>query len=163
MSEALEAHNKARLEQGLVAYTNHEGLYEEAQAWAEACARNGAMSHEGWVKRLQRAGISVGAENLARADGHHINGEGATNLWLESRVGHRENVLSARFNVCGFGQARAGNRDTYWVALYGVANETPEPVEPEPGPDPGPEPPAPKPRRIRWRRWLDRIRRWLRR
>jgi uncharacterized protein YkwD len=125
----LAAHNAARALRGLKPYRLSADLCRLAQGHSEDMAvqsnsmrdTSKAQNHDGWLDRLRAAGYPPGngSENVAWAS-FDQSPEAATRGWLESPVGHRENVLSARWADAGFGVAKNRKGEPYWTALYGV-------------------------------------------
>lgn len=124
--ECLEYHNAARKPRRLEPLQGDSRLMAAAQLHAEWMADRGRLSHLGprlqtWFARAQAAGYSCSAascsENICEGPRGHMNAAIATDLWLKSRVGHRDNVLG-NWRHAGFGSAVGRNGQVYACALY---------------------------------------------
>lgn len=116
----LAAHNKARAAAGLPAYRLSPELCDQAQAHSRDMAAWSSLNHDGWLGRLKAAGYGAnGSENVAWASFDQTP-EDVTQVWLDSKVGHRENVLSAKWRDAGFGVAKSAKGEPYWCAIYGA-------------------------------------------
>ncbi len=111
-----------------------------AAAWmAEDLARTGSFSHTDSLGRSPFVRVthcgyaSSGAgENLALTS----TAQSAFNLWVNSTMGHRENMLNPAWVVAGIGHA--GN---IWAADFGAIDDSNEPWDSGGAPPPPPPPP----------------------
>jgi hypothetical protein len=159
--ELLRLINEFRVANGVAPLKASPSLSRAAAWMSEDMAAKGYFSHTDSLGRsaLQRVrdcgygGFGAG-ENLAIAS----SAQQAFTLWLNSPVGHRENMLRSMWVVAGVG--RAGS---YWTVNFGsfddsgqawdspqapTATPTPTPPAPQPpapGPGPGAPPPPPPP------------------
>lgn len=165
--EAFEAINRARKEHGLYDLKPNSSLFRAAQEYAEFLARRKEFAHDldGTTpsEKAHAAGYpksSFVSESLALFMGiptekvpeklARDSAVAAVELWLGSKAGHREHVLTERDRDFGIGFARNGDH-TYFCLHTGFAsNETNNPLQVvaranefwlnPPSPDNGPKP-----------------------
>jgi uncharacterized protein YkwD len=58
------------------------------------------------------------SENIAEGPAEFMDAAFTAQAWLESKVGHKENVLSRDWRDVGFGVARGSDDRLYWCAVY---------------------------------------------
>jgi uncharacterized protein YkwD len=126
--DCLVAHNAVRKQHGLAAVHLDSKLAIAAQEHAEWMARRGRLTHvrpgtyrrQFWFNRATDAGYPADykscSENIAQGPAGYMDAATATDCWMNSKVGHRDNVLGNWRHV-GFGVATARGK-TYWCALY---------------------------------------------
>jgi uncharacterized protein YkwD len=126
--DALAAHNSARTRSGLRPLFIHAQLNAAAQKHADYMAAQCKLDHRGpggqmFIERACAAGYQTdsvnSSENVAEGPAEHFNAKWVTDAWLESKVGHRDNVLCAAWHDVGFGMARGRDGRVYWCAVYG--------------------------------------------
>jgi uncharacterized protein YkwD len=126
LTDCLAAHNAARCEHKMDSLRLDGRLAAAAQEHANWMARVGVLTHVRprgltWFSRAKRAGYDCTyitcSENIASGPAEHMDGATATDCWLKSKVGHRDNVLGSWHHV-GFGVARGRDGKRYWCALY---------------------------------------------
>lgn len=152
-SGLLSATNSHRADNGAAALTLNSKLNAAAQAKANDMVARDYWSHntpdgdEPWIF-VDAQGYSYlkAGENLA----YGFDTSSATVVgWMNSTMGHRENMLDTSFTEVGFGFKNGSNfnstgPETVVVAFYGKpavksASSTPAPAsEPEPEPKPAP-------------------------
>jgi uncharacterized protein YkwD len=132
-AECLAAHNAARRRERLEPLRVDKRLTKAAQAHADWMAKTDTIHHIGedeskWFERAAAAGydcdIETCSENVAEGPEEFMDGKTACDCWLESRVGHKDNVLSKQWRHVGFGMAIAKNGRRYWAALYARPKST---------------------------------------
>ena len=115
-AELLNLHNEARIERGLGELCVREELMAAARGHSEDMIRRGFYAHEtpegaNPGNRLSRAGYSFStyAENISRMSGSYGGEPSRGELkevfegWMESKEGHRENLLNPNFHEVGIG------------------------------------------------------------
>ena len=120
------AHNRVRKTYGLVSLRLDMRLCAAAQRQAEYMAGRQKLDHRGprdemYFDRAQAIGYSTdwvnSSENIAEGPAEFMDGAFTTQAWLESKVGHKDNVLSREWRDVGFGAATSDGR-VYWCAVY---------------------------------------------
>jgi hypothetical protein len=123
--DCLAAHNTVRRTHRLDVLHLDGKLAKAAQKHATWMASRGRLSHLGprgktWFARATEAGYEATylncSENIASGPAEHMDAETATDCWMNSKVGHRDNVLG-KWRHVGFGMATSRGK-TYWCALY---------------------------------------------
>jgi uncharacterized protein YkwD len=123
--DCLAAHNTVRRTHRLDVLHLDGKLTKAAQKHATWMASRGRLSHLGprgktWFARATEAGYEATyltcSENIASGPAEHMDAETATDCWMNSKVGHRDNVLG-KWRHVGFGVATSRGK-TYWCALY---------------------------------------------
>ncbi len=77
---------------------------------------------EMYAERARAAGYQTdwanASENIAEGPVDFMDADFTTNAWLESKVGHKDNVLSRDWRYLGVGVARGRDDRLYWCAVY---------------------------------------------
>lgn len=113
--EILFLHNRERMVNGdLKTLAYDAGLERTAQAWAEAMAQRGSLTH---------SRLDIGATKFFRMGENIAMGytttDGVVKGWMDS-PGHRRNILDPKFTKAGFGYARrVSDVAPYWAAQFG--------------------------------------------
>lgn len=130
--QLLDAHNAARARYGLHPYRLNAKLNYVALHCADWNARHSSQRFimqrhtpnglNPW-QRIRAAGYDYATldhaqENVAVFE-FDTDAVFATNAWLNSRVGHRDNVLSPVFTEAGFGAVRGPTGAWAYCAAYG--------------------------------------------
>jgi len=119
--QSLSLVNDARVTEGVEILGTDGGVAVVARRHSEAMRHQGFFGHDnpatgqGLRQRLRAAGVSftAAAENLVQVN-RAGNPAGVAHSELMASATHRENILSARFELAGIGVARAG--DTFWIS-----------------------------------------------
>lgn len=123
--DCLASHNTVRRQHRLQVLHLDARLQAAAQEHADWIARYGRLTHVRprgltWAERARRAGYhctyATCSENIAMGPAGYMDAATATDCWMNSKVGHRDNVLGDWRHV-GFGVATARGK-TFWCALY---------------------------------------------
>lgn len=103
--------NELREAHGLTALAQQEVLLDEARAWAQALAAQGALQHSdptqwnvAWTAVAENVGVSDSMDDLVRR--------------LEASPDHRENMLSTKYTHQAVGTARGKDGRIYAVQLF---------------------------------------------
>jgi uncharacterized protein YkwD len=127
VQDCLAAHNRVRRGQGLEPFHLDKRLCQAAQKHAEYMAGRCKLDHRGpgdemYADRARAAGYSTdwanASENIAEGPVDFMDAAFTTKAWLESKVGHKDNVLSRDWRNVGFGVARGRDDRLYWCAVY---------------------------------------------
>ena len=117
-AQCVEAHNEIRQGLQLPLFELHECAANQSQKWAEAMAKAGRISHDGFGVRVDACGLAYAGENVAAG---YATGQSVTEGWMGSS-GHRANIVKAAFTKIGVGYfyvpndpARYGH---YFAAIY---------------------------------------------
>jgi uncharacterized protein YkwD len=103
-------------------------LTAAAQKHADYMAGQGKLDHRGpgdemYANRARAAGYNTdwenSSENIAEGPIEFMDAAFTTQAWLESKVGHRDNVLSREWRDAGFAVARGKDDRLYWCGVYG--------------------------------------------
>lgn len=116
-NDLLQAMNEARAQHGVPHLRASTRLERAASSYSLDLLRRNTLAHDGFVRRMQRAGVRgpfVG-ENLAWGVGASASATVIVSTWLASPA-HRANLLNPRFRVVGLGHATG--------AFSGRANAT---------------------------------------
>jgi uncharacterized protein YkwD len=136
-TDCLDAHNRIRKARGLEPLRLDKRLCDAAQAHAKYMAGRLKLDHQGadkqmYFDRAQAAGYPTdwvnSSENIAEGPAEFMDAAFTTQAWLESKVGHKDNVLSREWRDFGVGVARGSDDRLYWCAVY--ARSTPSPRDP---------------------------------
>jgi len=106
----LELHNAERQKAGRAPLVLNFDLMDYARQHAKRMATSRRLYHSD----LQIPGFTALGENIAW---NQQTPAAAVADWMGS-TGHRRNMLSASFNVAGFGVAESSN-GPYWCAVFG--------------------------------------------
>ncbi len=126
-SELLNLTNRARAEVNAEPLRFSLQLGQSAQAYAEDLATQNFFSHDGKdgstvESRIAATGYDFenAGENLAA--GRNYTAQNVFDAWMNSREGHRENMLSKSFTEVGFGLFKKENStyNRYWVQHLGA-------------------------------------------
>jgi uncharacterized protein YkwD len=126
--ECLIAHNRIRQARGLAPLRLDKRLCTAAQKHAEYMAGRTKLDHRGpdeemYAERACAAGYHTdwanSSENIAEGPVEFMDAAFTTKAWLESKVGHKDNVLSGEWRDVGFGVSRGSDDRLYWCAVYG--------------------------------------------
>jgi uncharacterized protein YkwD len=126
-TECLVAHNRVRKAHGLAPLQIDKRLCAAAQKHAEYMAKQKKLDHRGpgdemYFDRARAAGYqtdwSNSSENIAEGPEDFMDAAFTTEAWLESKVGHKDNVLSPKWRDVGFAVARGSDGRLYWCATY---------------------------------------------
>jgi uncharacterized protein YkwD len=86
---------------------------------------------EMYAERARAAGYTTdwanSSENIAEGPAEFMDAAFTTQAWLDSKVGHKDNVLSREWRDVGFGVSRGSDGRLYWCAVYG-RSKTLQPV-----------------------------------
>ena len=125
--DCLAAHNRIRRSEGLRPLQLDKRLCQAAQKHAEYMAGRCKLDHRGpgdemYAERARAAGYQTdwanASENIAEGPVDFMDADFTTNAWLESKVGHKDNVLSREWRFLGVGVARGRDDRLYWCAVY---------------------------------------------
>ena len=125
--DCLAAHNKIRQASGLPPLKLDKRLCAAAAKHAEYMAGGCKLDHRGpgdemYADRALAAGYNTdsanASENIAEGPVEFMDAAFTTKAWLQSKVGHKENVLSKSWRHVGFGVARGKDDRLYWCAVY---------------------------------------------
>jgi uncharacterized protein YkwD len=125
--DCLKAHNRIRKEQRLAPLRLEKRLSVAAQKHADYMAKNLKLDHRGpgkemYFDRAMAAGYQTNwessSENIAEGPEDFMDAAFTTQAWLESTVGHKDNVLSREWRDLGVGVARGSDGRLYWCAVY---------------------------------------------
>jgi uncharacterized protein YkwD len=126
-ADCLAAHNRIRRSHGLLPLRLEKRLTAAAQKHAEYMAKNLKLDHRGpgeemYHDRARAAGYAAewntSSENIAEGPLEFMDAAFTTQAWLESKVGHKDNVLSREWRELGVGVARGSDDRLYWCAVY---------------------------------------------
>ncbi|MGL4494830.1 MAG: CAP domain-containing protein, partial [Beijerinckiaceae bacterium] len=108
--------NQARAASGAQPLAIDSRAARAAQEQANAMARNGRVSHDGFDERMRAAGIrGASAENVAAG---HRDIHAAFADWQSSSL-HNGNMLNARMRRLGLGRQQGADGRGYWaLVLY---------------------------------------------
>lgn len=123
VARVVELVNEERTRRGLQPVTLNSTLSEMADSYACEMIQGGFFDHvnargEGPGQRAIKAGyvfLAIG-ENLA---GGQTSPEWVMNEWMNSREGHRENILAAQWREIGVAVRTGGQFQVYWVQEFG--------------------------------------------
>lgn len=124
VAEMLELVNQERAQRGLHALTLNPVLTEMAEDYCCEMIEGGFFTHinpatgEGPGHRAIEAGyvfLAIG-ENLAAGQ---TSPEWAMTEWMDSTLGHRENILAAQWREIGIAVRAGGEHGVYWVQEFG--------------------------------------------
>jgi uncharacterized protein YkwD len=133
-ADCLAAHNRIRRSHGLHPLRLEKRLTAAAQKHAEYMAKGLKLDHRGpgdemYHDRARAAGYAAewdtSSENIAEGPVEFMDAAFTTRAWLESKVGHKDNVLSREWRELGVGVARGTDDRLYWCAVY-AASSTPK-------------------------------------
>jgi uncharacterized protein YkwD len=133
-ADCLAAHNRIRKSYGLAPLRLEKRLSVAAQKHADYMAKNLKLDHRGpsdemYHDRARAAGYAAdwdtSSENIAEGPVEFMDAAFTTKAWLESKVGHKDNVLSREWRELGVGVARGSDDRLYWCAVY-AASSTPK-------------------------------------
>lgn len=118
----LDLVNQERDKNKLPALKPNAQLFEAARAHAQNMAKQKKMSHrldgKGHSERAADAGFRGStAENCA--SGARVTPQKAFTMWMNSKDGHRENLLDGRWLVTGIGVARTENGYLFYAQVFG--------------------------------------------
>jgi uncharacterized protein YkwD len=125
--DCLKAHNRIRKEHALAPLRLDKRLSVAAQKHADHMAKNLKLHHRGpgeemYFDRALAAGYQTdwetSSENIAEGPEDFMDAAFTTQAWLESTVGHKDNVLSREWRDLGVGVARGSDGRLYWCAVY---------------------------------------------
>jgi uncharacterized protein YkwD len=137
-ADCLESHNHVRKAMKLAPLRLDKRLSEAAQRHADYMAKNRKLDHRGqddemYFHRARAAGYPTdwanSSENIAEGPAEFMDAAFATQAWLDSTVGHRDNVLSRDWRDVGFGMAEGSDGRRYWCAVYGRTTTSPRTLE----------------------------------
>jgi uncharacterized protein YkwD len=126
-NDCLAAHNRIRKAQGLYPLRLNKRLCVAAQKHAEYMAGRLKLDHRGpedemYFDRAVAAGYNTdwdsSSENIAEGPVDFMDAAFTTQAWLESKVGHKDNVLSREWREIGVGVAHGDDDRLYWCAVY---------------------------------------------
>jgi uncharacterized protein YkwD len=126
--DCLVAHNRIRKARGLAPLRLDKRLCTAAQKHAEYMAGRTKLDHRGpgeemYAERARAEGYHTdwanSSENIAEGPVEFMDPAFTTKAWLESKVGHKDNVLSREWRDVGFGVSRGSDGRLYWCAVYG--------------------------------------------
>jgi uncharacterized protein YkwD len=126
-ADCLAAHNRIRKSHGLHPLHLEKRLCAAAQKHADYMAKNLKLDHRGpgdemYHDRARAAGYAAewdtSSENIAEGPVEFMDAAFTTQAWLESKVGHKDNVLSREWRELGVGVARGSDDRLYWCAVY---------------------------------------------
>ncbi len=141
VNDCLEAHNRVRKSKALRPLRLEKRLCVAAQKHADYMAARLKLDHRGsgdemYHDRARAAGYPTdwenSSENIAEGPAEFMDGAFTTNAWLESKVGHKDNVLSRDWRDVGFGVARGADGRLYWCAVYARPVVSPRELQPDP-------------------------------
>lgn len=124
IARAVELVNQERTSRGLAEVTLNSQLSRMAEAYCCEMIEQRFFSHEnpttgeGPAQRALNAGyifLAIG-ENLA---GGQTSPEQVISEWMQSKQGHRENILAAQWREVGVGVRTGGEYGVYWVLEFG--------------------------------------------
>jgi uncharacterized protein YkwD len=130
-ADCLAAHNRIRKSKGLQPLRLEKRLCAAAQRHAEYMAKNLKLDHRGpgeemYHDRARAAGYAAewdtSSENIAEGPIEFMDAAFTTQAWLESKVGHKDNVLSREWRELGVGVARGSDDRLYWCAVYAASS-----------------------------------------
>lgn len=121
--------NDERRSRGLDPLRSNGRLASAARRHAEDMAARGYFAHDSldgrsFLDRIRAAGYTSGArswsvgENLAWGSGERAAPGRIVGAWMDS-PGHRQNILSGKYEEIGFGMAVGGER-TYYATEFGA-------------------------------------------
>jgi uncharacterized protein YkwD len=125
--DCLAAHNRIRKANGLAPLQLDKRLCAAAQKHADYMAGRDKLDHRGpddqmYHDRARAAGYETdwenSSENIAEGPLEFMDAAFTTQAWLESKVGHKDNVLSREWRDLGVGVARGKDDRLYWCAVY---------------------------------------------
>lgn len=109
--------NDIRAEEGLQPLQGDAKLAKAAVRRAAHCARQGRISHVGWLDALRKVGLRVGSrafgENLAQGQDR---ADEVVRDWMAS-PGHKANILARDYRRIGVGVAE-GYGDRFWAQVF---------------------------------------------
>ena len=118
--QVLELVNQQRAANGLSALSMDRDLLEAAMARAAECSVYFSHTRPDGSQCFSISGKMYG-ENIAAGQ---RNPAAVMDSWMNS-TGHRENILSSRWNSIGIGCFRAPDGMLYWTQAFGSASATP--------------------------------------
>ncbi|HJS06417.1 MAG TPA: CAP domain-containing protein [Pirellulales bacterium] len=130
-ADCLAAHNRIRRSHGLLPLRLDKRLTAAAQKHAEYMAKSLKLDHRGpgdemYHDRARAAGYAAewdtSSENIAEGPVEFMDAAFTTQAWLESKVGHKDNVLSREWRELGVGVARGSDDRLYWCAVYAASS-----------------------------------------
>lgn len=119
----LELTNAARKKEGLTPLSPNKTLMEVARAHSANMAKQKKVAHKlddtTPAQRVKKAGYNYRAtgENVAAGDPTFTEAEFFQG-WMESK-GHRENILSSKYNEIGIGIAKDSDGRLYYTQVFG--------------------------------------------
>jgi len=125
----LESINRIRQEHHLPLLTVSPALQKIARDHSRFMAKSGYLGHghsgNDFKTRIEKARLKgwreVG-ENVGRSQGYPNNSATIISGWMESKH-HRENILSAGFNITGIGAALAEDGTLYATQVFMGADD----------------------------------------
>ncbi|MGA7826178.1 MAG: CAP domain-containing protein [Geobacteraceae bacterium] len=116
--------NRIRAEHHLTPLTVSPALQQFARDHSRYMAKSGYLGHgqngmdfKARVVKARLKGWREIGENVGRSQGYRNNAETIISGWMESRP-HRENILTAGFNMTGIGTAQAADGTLYATQVF---------------------------------------------
>ena len=120
--QILDITNAYRVRFGVDTLVEHAGAQKVARAHSEDMGSNDYFEHVNLQgldhgKRLNRAGITyrMAGENIAAGN---MNGILAVEAWMNSKTGHRTNMLEAGYTSLGVGAYITTSGDGYYTQNF---------------------------------------------
>jgi uncharacterized protein YkwD len=117
----LDLTNAARAEKKLPPLKWDDTLTRVARAHSMNMARQGKLDHdldgETFQDRIKASGVKsfAGGENIAA--GGRLSPRAVVQLWMKSE-GHRDNILSDKYDAIGIGLARSKTGVVYYTQVF---------------------------------------------
>jgi len=114
--EVVAATNRERTSRSLTALTPQACVDSYAEAQARRMAAEDRMFHQDLQPLLQGCGLRSVGENVAYG---YPSGTAVTQGWMDS-LGHRANLLNAKFTLIGAGAAQGTDGRWYAAQVFGT-------------------------------------------